>query len=354
MSIEVQDFGTTPAGVPVQIFTLTAPGDESTALRARITNYGGVLVNLWAPDRNGQAADVVLGFDTLDEYITLSKNFGCLVGRFANRIAGGRFELNGKVYQLAQNGGPNHIHGGPVGFDKVVWEAETSRDAGQPVLTLRHHSPDGDQGYPGALDVTVIYTVTADNALRIDYRATTDAPTILNLTNHTYFNLAGQGNILDHVMTLRADAFTPVDTALIPTGEIMSVADTPFDFRTPTPIGARMTSIHEQVQRGRGYDHNWVLGAADGTLRHAATVEEPQSGRRMHMWTTQPGVQFYTGNMLPDALPAKAEQVYTKQSGFCLETQHFPDSPNQPGFPSVVLEPGAVFAQTTVFGFEAE
>lgn len=353
MSIESQAFGATPDGQPVDIFTLRAPGTDATGLQARITNYGGVIVNLWAPDRNGQSADVTLGFDTLDEYITLSKFFGCIVGRFANRIAGAQFELNGKTYQLANTGGPNHSHGGPQGFDKKVWAAETSAVDGEPALRLRHHSPDGDQGYPGALDVEVTYTLTRANALRIDYRAQTDAPTIINLTNHAYFNLAGQGTIHEHMMTLYADAYTPVDDTLVPLGEIAPVDGTPFDFRTPTPIGARIDDEHPQVRKGRGYDHNWVLGDPDGTLRHAATVEEPQSGRRMLMHATQPGVQFYTGNMLPDALPGKGGEVYTKRSGFCLETQHFPNSPNQPNFPSVVLNPGETYAQTTVFTFES-
>lgn len=347
----MQDFGATPAGEPVRIFTLSAPGGDA-ALCARITNYGGVIVNLWAPDAQGQAADVVLGFDTLDEYIALSKFFGCLVGRFANRIAGGTFELNGTRYQLATNGGPNHIHGGPVGFDKVVWQAETAENAaGEPVLRLRHHSPDGDQGYPGALDVEVVYTVTRDNALRIDYTATTDAPTILNLTNHSYFNLGNAATILDHVVTLHADAFTPVNENLIPTGELASVKGTPFDFRTPTSIGARIDENHPQLQRAGGYDHNWVLGEDDGTLRHVATVVEPQSGRRLELHTTQPGVQFYTGNFLPPSMPAKAGQSYTRRAGFCLETQHFPNSPNQPDFPSVVLNPGETFRQMTLFAF---
>lgn len=351
MSIESQSFGKTANGKNVEIYTLAAPGTDPARLQTRITNYGGVVVNLWAPDRQGQMQDVVLGFDTLEEYISLSKFFGCLVGRFANRIAGGSFALNGQVYPLARNGGPNHIHGGPVGFDKVVWAAEAAEIDGASALVLRHHSPDGDQGYPGALDVEVTYRVTHDNALRIDYWAQTDAPTILNLTNHSYFNLGQDATILGHVMTLYADAFTPVDDNLIPTGELAPVAGTPFDFRTPTPIGARIDAVHAQLRRAGGYDHNWVLNPGDQALRHVATVDEPTSGRRMQLHTTQPGVQFYTGNFLPSTMPGKGGKRYHRRGGFCLETQHFPDSPNQPHFPTVVLNPGETYRHTTVFSF---
>jgi aldose 1-epimerase len=344
--MDIQPFGFTTSGQPAQIFTLSG----AEGFRARITNYGGVLVNLFAPDREGALADVVLGFDTLEEYITLSKFFGCLVGRFANRIAQGRFELNGTVYELARNGGPNHIHGGPVGFDKVVWQAEAETTDGHDTLVLRHHSPDGDQGYPGAIDVQVTYTVK-DRSLHIDYRAQCDAPTILNLTNHTYFNLAGRGHILDHVMTLHADAYTPVDDALIPTGELAAVEGTPFDFRTPTPIGARIDADHPQIRNGLGYDHNFVLNRAGDGLVDVVRVVSPTSGRTLDVATTEPGLQFYTGNFLDGSITGRSGVVYQRRQGFCLETQHFPDSPNKPQFPSTLLRPGETYRSTTVYRF---
>lgn len=349
MTVECESFGATADGTAVQIYTL----EGRSGLRVRITDYGGTVVNVWAPDRVGELADVVLGFDTLDEYIARNMFLGCLVGRFANRIARGRFELNGRTYRLAQNSGPNHSHGGPVGFDKRVWAAEPGDTHGQPALILRHTSPDGDQGYPGALSVQVTYRVTDDNAIQIDYRAETDARTILNLTNHSSFNLAGGGTILDHLMTIHADCFTPVDDRMIPTGAIEPVDGTPLDFREPRLIGAAIDTDHEQLRRAHGYDHNWVLGPPDGTLRHAATAEHPPSGRRMLVYTTQPGMQFFTSNRLVEPLPGKSGQTYRARSGFCLETQHFPDSPNQDNFPSVVLEVGQTYSHRTIFRFDA-
>lgn len=347
MKIEKQPFGQTKDGQAVDLFTLT----NDHTITTQIMTYGGTIVTLRTPDRNGVFGDIVLGFDTLADYQARSPFFGCITGRYANRIANGKFQLDGVTYTLATNNGPNHLHGGLRGFDKVVWQAETTQSGDEVALHLRYVSGDGEENYPGTLTATVSYTLTNRNELRIDYRATTDKPTILNLTNHTYFNLAGQGKILDHLMTIDADRFTPVTAALIPTGDLPSVAGTPFDFRTPTPIGARIGQEHEQLRYGSGYDHNWVLNRPEQGLRSVITVTEPTSGRRLDVATSQPGVQFYTGNMMPDALPGKGGQVYTKRSGFCLETQHFPDSPNQPHFPTTVLRPGEQYHETTVFAF---
>jgi aldose 1-epimerase len=279
--------------------------------------------------------------------------FGCLVGRFGNRLGGAKFILNGKTYTLAQNNGQNHLHGGRVGFDKVLWAAEPFSTPTGVGVKLTYTSVDGEEGYPGNLAVTVVYTLNDANEFQIDYSATTDKATILNLTNHSYFNLAGQGDILNHLMQINADAFTPVDSTQIPTGEIRSVAATPFDFRTPTPIGARINQEDEQLQIGKGYDINYVINGAAGELRRAAMVSDPSSGRTLETLTTQPGVQFYTGNVLPDMV-GKGGQEYHRRSGFCLETQHFPDSPNQPTFPSAVLEPGQRYEETTVWKFGVE
>lgn len=347
MDILKRPFGVTTDQQPADLYTLT----NDHGMTAQIMTYGGTIVSLQTPDRNGVPGDVVLGLETLADYQARSPFFGCITGRYANRIANGKFELDGVTYTLATNNGPNHLHGGLRGFDKVVWQAETARADGEVALHLHYRSPDGEEGYPGNLAVTVTYTLTNANELRIDYRATTDQPTILNLTNHTYFNLAGQGAILDHVILIDADRFTPVNAALIPTGDLPSVDATPFDFRSPTPIGARIHQEDEQLRYGGGYDHNWVLNQPDTGLRHVITVTEATSGRCMDVATTQPGVQFYTGNMMPDRLPGKGGQVYTKRSGFCLETQHFPDSPNQPHFPTTVLRPGEHYAETTVFTF---
>jgi len=341
-----QSFGKTPAGEEVALYTLT----NSKGITATITTYGGIVVSLQVPDQAGKLADVVLGFDTLDGYLKGHPYFGAIIGRYGNRIAKGRFTLDGVTHKLAQNNGENHLHGGLKGFDKVVWAA---REASERSLELSYLSKDGEEGYPGNLSVTVTYTLTEDNELRIDYAATTDKPTVVNLTNHSYFNLAGQGegDILRHQVTINAERFTPVDAGLIPTGELRSVDGTPFDFRVPRAIGQGIDAADEQIKLGKGYDHNFVLRWAAGTLRLAARVFEPGSGRIMEVLTTEPGLQFYTGNFLDGTITGKGGKVYHHRYGFCLETQHYPDSPNQPAFPSVVLRPGQRYQTTTVYKF---
>lgn len=349
-------FGRTPDGHDARLFTLRS----RAGLRAEISDYGGTIVRLFAPDRQGRPDDVVLGFDTLGAYIDRSPYFGCVIGRCGNRIAGGTFTLDGRTHRLATNNSPGglpcHLHGGRRGFDKLTWAAETGTDAGQDCLRLRLRSPDGDEGYPGTLDVLMTYTLTDDNALRIDYEATTDRATPVNLTHHSYFNLAGAGtgDVLDHTLTLNARAFTPVDAGLIPTGQLAPVAGTPFDFTTPHRIGERIGADDQQLRLAGGYDHNFVLEspAAAGGLVHAATVVEPASGRRLVVETTEPGVQLYTGNFLTGDLIGKAGRRYAHRGGFCLETQHFPDSPNQPSFPSVILRPGRILRSTTIYRFD--
>ncbi len=341
------DFGKMPDGTPIRIYTLT----NQKGVEARITNYGGRIVSLKTPDRNGASADIVLGFDSLDGYIqNPGPFFGTLVGRYANRIAHAKFTLDGHEYQLPKNDGENTLHGGTHGLDKYVWTPRVLSDGG---LELTVASKDGDQGFPGNLKVTVVYHLTDTNDLKIDYSATTDKDTVVNLTNHSYFNLkgAGDGDILGHQIHLNADRFTPVDAGLIPTGELRPVAGTPFDFRKSTAIGAHIGDSAEQIKLGRGYDHNWVLNGKGNGLSLAARVEEPSTGRVLEVLTTQPGVQFYTGNFLDGTIKGKGGKVYKHRYGFCLETQHFPDSPNQPKFPSVVLKPGATFHSTTVFRF---
>jgi aldose 1-epimerase len=342
-----QTFGKTSAGEPVELFSLT----NSKGMQADIMTYGGILVSLKVPDRGGKPADVVLGFDTLDGYLTNPPPyFGALIGRYGNRIGGGRFTLNGTEYKLAQNNGPNHLHGGLRGFDKVLWKARTP-DARS--LELTYLSKDGEEGYPGNLTVNVTYTLTENNELKIDYRATTDKDTVLNLTNHSYFNLGGQGegDVLGHQILINADSFTPVDSGLIPTGELRSVEGTPFDFRQARAIGERIDAPDEQLKFGKGYDQNYVLNRSGSGLELAAKVIEPKSGRVMEVLTTEPGVQFYTGNNLDGSIHGKEGKVYGRRYGLCLETQHFPDSPNKPNFPSVVLKPGAQYQTTTVYRF---
>lgn len=342
-----QPFGTTSDGQAVELFTLA----NSHGVEIAITNYGGIITAWKAPGRDGQAADIVLGFDTLDGYLARHPYFGALVGRYANRIAKGTFTLNGVVYKLARNNGENALHGGIKGFDKVVWKARDVSTAEAAALELTHTSPDGDEGYPGTLTATVVYSLNNNNELRIDYTATTDKDTVVNLTNHSYFNLAGQGegDILGHELTLMASRFTPVDAGLIPTGELRSVENTPFDFRRSTAIGARIEAADEQLKLGGGYDHNFVLDAGGGALSLAARVQEARSGRVLEVLTTQPGIQLYTGNFLDGTLTGKGGKVYRRRYGFCLETQHFPDSPNQPSFPSTVLKPGQTYRSTTVY-----
>ncbi|NGO40362.1 galactose mutarotase [Limisphaera ngatamarikiensis] len=350
-SITRAPFGVTRDGQPVEVFTLR----NANGVEARIINYGGTVLSLKVPDRNGQFGDVVLGFDTLAEYEQKSPYFGCLIGRYGNRIAGGRFTLNGVTYQLATNDGPNHLHGGIKGFDKRVWKVERAEVTPQgPQLVLSYLSPDGEEGYPGNLHVTATYTLTKDNGLRLDYRATTDKDTIVNLTQHSYFNLAGHGDILGHVVYLNADRFTPVDATLIPTGELRPVEGTPFDFRKPTAIGARIQQDDEQLRYGRGYDHNWVINKKPGELALHARVVEPTTGRVLEVLSTEPGLQFYSGNFLDGTLKGKYGQVYAHRSGFCMEPQHFPDSPNKPHFPSVVLKPGQEYRNTIIYRFSVQ
>ena len=346
MSITCQPFGQTPDGAPIERYTLT----NANGLEAAIITYGGTLTALRVPDRDGEFGDIVLGFDTLAAYLGDHPFFGALVGRFCNRIAGAQFTLNGTTYLLARNDGVNHLHGGPHGFHRAIWHAsERSSDEG-PSLELHYLSRDGEEGYPGNLSVTVIYTLTDQNALRIDYTATTDRDTVVNLTNHAYFNLAG-GDILSHELELDGTRFLPIDETLIPIGELRPVQDTPMDFTTSTAIGDRIASNDEQVRRGQGYDHTWVIDKPAGALGHAARVYAPDSGRVLDVSTTAPGVQFYSGNMLDGSLAGKGGAIYTRNSGLCLETQHFPDSPNQPQFPSTVLHPGETYRQTTIFQF---
>ena len=351
MNIRKTLFGLMPDQQPVDCYRLESDAQDGLPVIVEILTYGSVIKSLQVPDRNGNLGDVVLGFDDLASYLTHNPFFGCIAGRYANRIAGGRFQLDQVEYTLACNNGPNHLHGGLQGFDKVNWQAESVQGTDHVALQLTYQSADREEGYPGQLTTTVTYTLNNQGELRIDYSAITNKPTILNLTNHTYFNLAGSGTVLDHVVMIDADRYTPVNADLIPTGALAPVTGTPFDFRTPTAIGVRIDGAHEQLRYGGGYDHNWVLNGTG--LRHAITVTEASSGRRLEVATTQPGVQFYTGNMMPDALAGKGGIEYTKRSGFCLETQHFPDSPNQPHFPTVVLRPGEQFHESTRFRFGA-
>jgi len=336
-------------GAAVYLYTLT----NAHGMEVRAMSYGAIIVSLRVTDRGGVSDDVVLGFDALEGYLAGQPYFGAVVGRYGNRIAKGRFALDGQMYQLATNNGPNHLHGGVKGFDKVVWEAEPFDRDGQSGVVFTHVSPDGDEGYPGTLNARVTYTLTQANELIVDYHATASKATPINLTQHSYFNLAGAGtsDILDHRLTLDADRFTPVDATLIPTGELAPVDGTPFDFRRPSAIGARIGGDHVQLKYGTGYDHNWVLNGSAGQLRHAARVEDPKSGRTLDIATTEPGVQFYTGNFLDGTLTGKSGRVYKQRYGLCLETQHFPDSPNHENFPSTILRPGEQYQSRTVFTF---
>ncbi len=345
--IERKPFGRTADGEPVELFTLSRTGAPTVS----ITNHGGYVVSIAAPDRAGHTADVTLGYHDLAGYLGDTSYFGSLVGRYANRIAKGRFTLDGKAYALAVNNSPNTLHGGPTGFNKRVWAARVVSGPEGDALELTYVSRDGEEGYPGTLTAKVVYSLRADGGLVIDYTATTDAPTVVNLTNHAYFNLAGEGEgtILAHEMQIEADAFTPVDPTLIPTGERRPVDGTPFDFRTPVAIGARIDAADEQLKAGGGYDHNFVLRGKAGDLRLAARVTEPKSGRVLEVFTTEPGLQFYSGNFLDGSVKGKSGKPYVRRGAFCLEAQHFPDSPNQPAFPSVVLRPGQTYRQTTVY-----
>ena len=351
-SIEKKPFGMTPEGTSVELYTLS-----NGAMSVDILTYGGIVHAINVPDRNGKSGNVALGFARLDDYLTKNPYFGTITGRYANRIAKGAFTLAGQTYKLATNNGPNALHGGLAGFDKKVWKAKEIQGADGVGLELTYMSPDGEEGYPGTLTAKVTYTVTSKSELRIDYEATTDKPTIVNLTNHTYFNLAGEGtdSILGHELMLNASAFTPVDATLIPTGEIAKVAGGPMDFTIPTTIGARIRNDDQQLVFGRGYDHNWVLDKPSaGALSLAARVREPTTGRVMEVSTTEPGIQFYAGNFLDASLVGPSGKMYRQADGFCLETQHFPDSPNHSEFPSTVLKPGDLYKSTTVYRFTTD
>ena len=350
VSIKKESFGKTSDGQSVDLYTLT----NRHGMQARITNYGGIVVSLTAPDRDGRFDDVVLGYNDLDSYMKPPfPYFGAIIGRYGNRIAKGRFILNGVEYKLAVNNGENTLHGGIKGFDKVVWTASQRETVGGPSLVLDYLSKDGEEGYPGNLQTRVVYTLTNNNELKIEYTASTDKDTVINLTHHSYFNLKGEGNgdILEHRVVLRADSFIPTDAGSIPTGEIRKIAGTPFDFRTPFAIGARINNDDEQLKFGNGYDHTWVINGRMGVLRQAATVYEPTTGRLMEVWTTEPGVQFYTGNFLDAKIIGKSGKPYPRRSGFCLETQHYPDSPNKPNFPTTTLRKGATYRSTTIYRF---
>ena len=346
-NLSQHEWGSLPTGQPVELFTLR----NARGIEASIITLGGRLVTLKTPDREGKLADIVLGFDSLAEYVAKNPYFGALVGRYANRIEDGQFAIDGHLYSLAKNNGPNSLHGGTEGFDKRIWHSEPQSDSDSMSLVLTYESQDGEEGFPGRLETRATYRLSDDDTLSIHYRATTDKPTVLNLTNHSYFNLGGQGSgtVVDHEVMINADTFTPVNEHLIPTGELRTVVNTPFDFQAPRRVGEQIDSADEQITLAHGYDHNFVI-KGEG-MRLAARAVHPFSGRSLEVHTTQPGLQFYTGNHLSDNLSGKVGAVYNFRSGFCFETQHFPDSPNQPSFPNVVLRPGLKYHQVTVFKF---
>ncbi|AQG79923.1 aldose epimerase family protein [Spirosoma montaniterrae] len=348
--IEKTPFGQMPDGRPVDLFTLR----NASGMEVQITNYGAYIVAIRTPDRTGKLEAVTLGVPTFADYLKGTPSFGPVIGRYGNRIANASFTLDGKTYTLAANNGTNHIHGGPGGFDKKHWSVSVI-DGEEPTLKLQYTSPDGEEGYPGNLSVEVSYTLQRDNALRIGYRATTDKPTVLNLTNHAYFNLSGmKRDVLNTELQINADRYLPTTPKQIPTGELRPVAGTPFDFRRPTPIGNRINDTTDvQIKYGYGYDHCWVFADNDKSLKLGAVAYEPTSGRVLEMYTTEPGVQLYTGNHLNGKFTGKEGIAYGRRFGFCLETQHFPDSPNQPNFPTTVLRPGQTFQSTTVYKFSA-
>lgn len=343
-------FGQLPDGQTADYFTLR----NKNGMEVKITNYGGIITHWTTPDKNGVFEDIVLGYDTLGGYLKSSPYFGALVGRYGNRIGKAQFTLDGKTYTLAANNGPNSLHGGLKGFDKVIWKAETLD--GENALKLTYVSKDGEEGFPGTLSTQVIYRLTDDNALEIEYTATTDKPTVVNLTNHTYFNLTGgKSDVLSHQISINADRFVPVDATLIPTGTLSDVKGTVFDFTQPKAISAGINDPKdEQIKLGGGYDHCWVVNGAADSLRLAATAYEPTTGRFMEVFTTEPAVQFYTGNFLNGGITGKNNVVYNKRFGFCFETEHYPDSPNQPSFPSVVLRPGETYTTKTIYKFSAK
>ncbi len=356
-TITKADFGTTPDGQPVDIYTL----HNANGAEARIMTYGGILQSLCVPDKNGKLGDVVLGIDTLDgytnpRYVAGCPYFGALIGRYGNRIGGGQFTLEGQTYTLPKNDHGNTLHGGIKGFDKVVWTAKPSVGIHGPQLVLAYVSKDGEEGFPGNLEVTAIYTLTEDNALKLEFTAKTDKPTVVNLTHHSYFNLEGQGNgdILNHLVYINANQTTPVNSTLIPTGAFADVTGTPFDFRTPTAIGARINDPNPILQYGPGYDHNWVINKPLGQFGLQSRVIAPNSGRVMEVWSDQPGLQFYSGNFLDGSLHGKDGKVYTKRSAFAMEPQHYPDSPNQPQFPSTELKPGQTYRCVIEYKFSVK
>lgn len=347
--VKHEAFGKTRDGQAVDLYTLS----NAQGMEVRAMSYGGIILSLRVPDKQGRLGDVVLGYNSLEGYLTASPYFGSIIGRYGNRIAKGRFTLDGVEYKLAVNNGPNHLHGGLKGFDKVVWHAEPFKNKTGVGVIFTHTSPDGDEGYPGNLAVKITYTLTDQDELILDYHATTDKATPVNLTQHTYFNLAGEGSgdVLGHIVMLNADRFTPIDSTVIPTGELRPVKGTPLDFTRSTAIGARINQKDEQLAFGGGYDHNFVINRKGPGLVLAARVTEPTSGRVLEVYTTQPGVQFYTGNFLDGTITGKSGHTYQRRSGFCLETQHYPDSPNHPDFPSTILRPGEEYKTRTIYKF---
>jgi aldose 1-epimerase len=352
LKIEKLVFGTLPDGKIADLYTLK----NANGMEVQISNYGGTITNLTSPDKNGKYENITLACDSLSGYLKGVPFFGALIGRYGNRIANGKFSLDGKEYSLAKNNGPNSLHGGVKGFDKVLWTA-TPQEGEEPQLKLNYTSADGEEGYPGKLEVEVVYTLQKDNSLKIDYKATTDKPTVVNLTNHTYFNLSGDmtKEILDHEVSIKADRYLPVNETLIPTGELKSVTGTVFDFSKPTKINLGINDAKDiQIKYGKGYDHCWVFADSSSQLKDVATVYEPTSGRMMEVFTTEPAIQFYTGNFLDGTITGKGGTLYKYRSGLCLETQHYPDSPNQPKFPNTVLKPGETYQTTTVYKFSAK
>ena len=347
------DFGQLADGRSAKLYTLR----NSNGIEMTVSDYGGIIVSLKVPDRNGRFDDIVLGYENLSDYLKETPYFGAIIGRYGNRIGKAKFSIDGDEYMLAANDGANHLHGGEVGFDKVLWKADPVIGGDAAAITFSYLSKDGEEGYPGNLNCKVTYTLGNDNSLRFDYEATTDKPTVCNLTQHAYWNLGGHdsGTILDHELVLHADHFTPVDKGLIPTGELRRVAGTPFDFRKPATIGSRIAEKNEQLNFGKGYDHNWVISRESRKeMELAATLYEPGSGRLMEVWTEEPGIQFYSGNFLDGKLTGKADVKYAHRSGLCLETQHYPDSPNQGSFPSVILRPGEVYKTSTLHKFKVK
>ncbi len=352
LTMEKIIYGKLQDGREVLQFTMK----NTAGVEVKIINYGAIVTSLKVPDRNGKLEDVVLGYDSLQGYVEDKAYLGAIVGRYGNRIGKGKFKLDGKEYQLTINDGVNHLHGGKVGYNKVLWDAKVVSDTGEPSLALTYVSPDGEEGYPGTVTLTVTYTLTNNNELKIEYKGTTDKPTILNPTHHSYFNLTGSptNTILDHQLTIEADTYTPVDKGLITTGKIVSVEKTPLDFRTFTAIGARINDKFEQLIFGKGYDHNWVLKNYDGKVRKVTELYEPTSGRLMTVYSDQPGMQFYSGNFLDGTIKGKSGIAYQLRTGLCLEAQCYPDSPNKPKFPTVVLKSGDVYQQTTIYQFSTK